>query len=700
MDDNQILNLELFKDYATGILESLDPEGAQEYSLLWLEMSGYDVYRQQQGLFRGKEMADRLGVLIVQNFPSGLVGHAEADRYLVMNDNADVVPVIDRMNEAISRTWPEARVQLKAGVCVIRGGGDNRLGLLTERAQMALRTILKNPDKTVVFYSKSMDRMIQLQTYVPNHLREAIAENHIHVQYQPIIRTMTRRICGAEALARWEDPELGAIYPGEFIPILEQRHMAHLLDACIVDLVVKDLSGQISRHKGELCPVSVNLSRYDFEDCDIFRVFEDAVEKYGLPRTLLRIEVTEGAMAIRQDVLFSVLRRFHEAGYEVWMDNYGSGYASMSVLESFRFDMVKFDIRLLRDFRTKERHDEVAVILSYNVNMIKELKMGTVVVGVETEEEYLWLKQNGFEMQQGYFFGRPQDYAGIVHSESEVEDFRSRGYFSRVGAVQVENRTSDAGGIHYVDPMAILEKKGVDVHVLVVNQTFSDYLREIGIGDAASFETMLNSASGAFQERLFEFYENVMKRDGDVTLSMMYGGSLVEMQGRMIDVNPVTKSAAILIHMSLLLARSRSRGYDFQDLMRSLYNLYDRMDLVNRTEHVVERSFMNAALYGTVIEGRDYGAAVKLFAKENVRRRDQKRFEAFLDDATIDGRLQASGRQVLEAVFEVRDGEGGYARKVFMVMPMNRRGQKVMLLTMRDDVQPEPEFRMTAKSRR
>ena len=688
MSDNQILNLELFRDYANGVLDSFGPDSGQQYCLVWMEMEGFDIYRRRQGLFCGKELVDRFGSLLIEGFPSGLIGHADADVYLVLSDRTDIEPVTMELNGKLHQIYPDARVEAKAGVCPLAGPKEP-LEILVEKTQQALHAIRGIPEQYVSWYSESMDRSIRLNSYVPYHLQEAIDKHYIHVLYQPVVRTLTGQICGAEALARWDDPVMGPIFPGEFVPILEQRHMAHLLDACIVELVAEDFAACAEDGDGELVPVSVNLSRYDFEDCDFFAVFEKSVQKHKLPRSLFRLELTEGALAVRHDLLKTELERFRQAGYEVWLDNFGSGYASMSVLEEFHFDAVKFDIHLMRDLRTEEHHSEVAAILSYTVNMVKEMKMATVIVGVETEEEYYWLRQNGFEMQQGYYFGRPQSYEEITGSERQIEDYRNRVYFSRIGAVQIDNKPTGENQTHSVDPMAIIEKRGEQIDVLVANQAFASYIRENGFRDVETFATQLNEASGAFQERLRDFLSMVAEGKKDARLTIWQAGRLVDLWGRLLARDPENHSMAVILHTSVIVEAEKNRGQDLRNVLRVIYAVYDRMDLISRTEHLVERSFLNSPDYSTMTEGRDYDTAVRLFAKEIIRRRDQKRFMDFMDDATIDERLQSENRLMLESVFEVKSRDGGYVQKAFLIIPMARRGQKAMLIAMREVVQTE-----------
>lgn len=699
MSDNQILDLELFRDYAEGVLGSLGPDGGQQYCLIWLRLKGYGVYRRQRGLFRGKELVDTFGGLLLTHFPSGLVGHAEADGYLVLSNGTDVELTVMDLNASLLRQYPDARVVAEAGVCTLGGqdgvkpggqdGAKDSLKTLVEKAQQALRSLEGKTDQRVAYYSESMDRSIRLNSYVPHHLQEAIENHYIHVLYQPIVRTLTGQICGAEALARWDDPVMGPISPGEFVPILEQRHMSHLLDACIVELVAEDFRTCGEETAAMPVPVSVNLSRYDFEDCDIFEVFQKVVREYHLPLSLFRLELSEGALTVSHDLLKNELQRFRDAGYEVWLDNFGSGYASMSVLEEFHFDAVKFDLHLMRSLRTSEKNGGAAVMLSYTVNMIKEMNMTSAIVGVETEEEYHWLRQHGFEMQQGFYFGHPQTYGGIIGSERQIEDYRSRDYFSRIGAVQIDNGTMSGNQAHGADPMAIIEKRGEELKLLVANQSLEMFVKGYGFRNSEEFARRMYTASGAMQERMRDFLDRMAEGGQNVMLTLWTGGRIMDLWGSLLAKDPERDSMAIILQASMIVESEKNRGQDLRDMLRVLYTVYDRMDLVSRTERLVERSFLNAPDYGIMIEGRDYDTAVRLFAQEVIRRRDQSRFIQFMDESTVDERLQKENRLTLVNAFEVKRRSGGYVSKAFIIIPMTTRGQRAMLIAMRDRVQTE-----------
>ena len=173
-----------------------------------------------------------------------------------------------------------------------------------------------------------------LTAYITENFQKALDNHYIQPFYQPVIRTLSRHLCSFEALARWIDPEIGMIYPDEFIPVLEKIQKIHLLDACIIRQACARI--RISMERGEnAVPVSVNLSRLDFTLCDIFTVVDNIVREYRVPHECIYVEITESLMAEQKDMMLEIVNRFRNAGYQVWMDDFGSGYSSLNVLKEF-----------------------------------------------------------------------------------------------------------------------------------------------------------------------------------------------------------------------------------------------------------------------------------------------------------------------------------------------------------------------------
>ncbi len=198
-------------------------------------------------------------------------------------------------------------------------------------------------------------------------LEHAIENKHIEIYYQPIIRTLSGKLCSFEALARWEDPKLGILNPSLFISELEREHKIHILDCYMIDEICRRYKMRLE-DKSAMVPVSFNLSRLDFSLCDIFNFIESTIRKYQVPREMFILEITESILEKNDASTKNIINKFHEAGYQVWMDDFGSGYSSLNVLKDYDFDEIKIDMEFLSVFNQKSKK-----IITSVVDMAKEL---------------------------------------------------------------------------------------------------------------------------------------------------------------------------------------------------------------------------------------------------------------------------------------------------------------------------------------
>ena len=162
---------------------------------------------------------------------------------------------------------------------------------------------------------------VDLEKYVINNIDDAISKGWIKVYYQPIIRGINYKVSRFEALSRWEDPEYGLIRPDVFIQVLEEQGLIHKLDGYVLEESCRQFKNRVDEGK-KVVPFSVNLSRKDFELCDIFEVVERPVIKYGIPRGFVIIELNEKTFDQDTGEIKEQLDRFRNAGYQICMDRY------------------------------------------------------------------------------------------------------------------------------------------------------------------------------------------------------------------------------------------------------------------------------------------------------------------------------------------------------------------------------------------
>ena len=220
-------------------------------------------------------------------------------------------------------------------------------------------------------------------------------------------------ITGAEALCRWDHTKLGWLYPFDFISTLEEAGLIFDLDSFVWERACQDL--QRWNAEGEHRAVSVNVSRDDiYEERDIPGHFRKLIKTYGLTPDQLRIEITETAFAESPELLIRTTQELRSMGFQVEMDDFGSGYSSLHMLKEVPVDRIKLDLHFLTASGDPEKS---RIIVSCIIQMINQLGMKMIAEGVETVEQADFLKSRGCSEMQGYYFHKPmpvQDYEKIL----------------------------------------------------------------------------------------------------------------------------------------------------------------------------------------------------------------------------------------------------------------------------------------------
>lgn len=435
----------------------------------------------------GNEYLIRFACELRRIFEGETILRAGADHLVVISLNLSLEGIskrIHELNKSMVGFEKGLRNQIKAGI-YIGDGTKLKPVIMMDRASLACREIHDLYNREYAVFDEQLRKKHDQQQYVLEHFEEAFEKGYFKVYYQPVYRALTGKVCGYEALARWIDPERGMISPLIFIEILEKFHLIHKLDAYIIERACKDIRDDIdSGYAYE--PVSVNLSRLDFELSDIKKIVDDAVAKYNIPKKYLNLEVTESAIASESDKIGEIIRSFRADGYEVWIDDFGSGFSSFGNLQSYDFDLLKIDMSFLRTF---DSNPKSRLIIASIVDMAKKLGIHTLAEGVETKEQFEFLKIIGCEIIQGYYFAKPmpveeyqqnrEKYCGFDVSEAaELKE-----YYDTIGTVNLlDNRPLiiNRNAIVNFMPTALFELVDDEFKFIYTNNAFSEFMASIG----------------------------------------------------------------------------------------------------------------------------------------------------------------------------------------------------------------------------
>ena len=396
-----IHNMVYFRNEAEKVLGYVTTD-KENVIFLFFDIENFKSYNEKYGFHEGNELLIKVAHMIEDSFKGSLVSRFSDDHFVVLTRIDGAKNIIGQLSGEIKKLQREVHLELKCGA--YKPVGDEAdVSLACDRARFACNSIKKHYDRTLRIYDKSLEDKFQLKHYIVNNMDNAIANGYIKVYYQPVVSTRNGCICGLEALARWEDPNYGLLSPGAFIEILEEYRQIYKLDRYIIDAVCRDYR-DAADNKKPFAPVSLNFSRLDFELCDIVGYLCDTVEKYGVPKNFIDIEITESALTDQQDFLPSAIKNLRSFGYKVWLDDFGSGYSSLNVLKDYQFDVLKIDMKFLSGFKDNEK---TRPILENIVSLTKQLKMLSLTEGVETAEQFRFLEAIGCDRAQGYLFSKP-----------------------------------------------------------------------------------------------------------------------------------------------------------------------------------------------------------------------------------------------------------------------------------------------------
>ena len=279
---------------------------------------------------------------------------------------------------------------------------------LFDRARTACGMVRGGLHNRVVVFSEEMREREIIENRLISDIKRAVDNHEFIVYYQPKfnIQADPPQLYSAEALVRWEHPELGMVPPGEFISVFEKSGHIGIVDKYVWAETARQIADWKKKY-GVNLPVSVNLSRIDIFDPDIVDTIERLVVDNGIDRGDLHLEVTESAYTENEDLVIGVIKVFMDKGYHIEMDDFGTGYSSLNMLSHMPIDVLKLDRSFIKDISGNEVDKKNIRMVELILDIAKSLKLMVVAEGVENETQLQFLKKHGCELIQGYYFSPP-----------------------------------------------------------------------------------------------------------------------------------------------------------------------------------------------------------------------------------------------------------------------------------------------------
>ena len=353
-----------------------------------------------------KALGAQINDFLHQN--EGIAGRMEGDHFdLYCAHRDDYGALLARFQAPLNRMSRNSDIRMRMGVMPWQAGLAP--AEMFDRAWSACSMVRGDYKNHLMVYDDELRRRDLLNQSLQSDLGRALEEHALEVFYQPKfeIRSESPRLSSAEALVRWRHPELGMISPADFVPLFERSGQIGAVDRYVWAEAARQIAEWRDRW-GVTLPVSVNLSRVDVFNPDLSEILDGIVAQYGLDRVDLKLEVTESAYTENADHLIRVIGGLREKGYQIEMDDFGSGYSSLNMLSSMPIDVLKMDMAFIRNIERNERDFRLVELI---IDIARYLKVPVVAEGVETENQLRLLKNAGCDLVQGYYISPPLNAA-------------------------------------------------------------------------------------------------------------------------------------------------------------------------------------------------------------------------------------------------------------------------------------------------
>lgn len=630
----------------------------ERYALLFFDVVHFKLFNVTYGIPEGDAFLQQIGHCLQEVFSGHVISRIDVDHFMVLAENRNLEEKIREAHSRILSIRPSAKVDCKAGIYQLgRWGADPNLAVT--RVKIACDSIHDSGDRFMAYYTADLDKKVELKDYVSRHMDEAVEKGYIKAYYQPIVRTVSGALCGMEALARWEDPEKGFLQPADFISALEDSRQIHKLDLEIIRQVCVNFARCMDEGR-PVVPVSVNLSRLDFLQCDIFQEVENRVLEYNVPRDMIHIEITERLLTARDAHIRQGLRRFREAGYEIWMDDFGSGYSSLNLLKDYSFDVLKIDMAFLGSSSERARN-----IISSIISMDKKIGTRSLAEGVETKEQFEFLKNNGCEKVQGYFFGKPMPYEeSLDHCMKEglkIETRAWKRYYDTIG--QVDFQTDET--------MALLAYDGHTIRYLFANEAYLAMIRSLGDHDLKEAEQYINDPTLELSASFRKCLDKCVADGKMHEIVYLVRNQFMKAAGRVIA--QCNGEACVKIRMSDITgSMTHEEQQRVYHVLHNVYAVYDGIFLQDRDKDTLEPLAVSDGDWSEhekISHARLYD---RHFALSSIYADDYERYLAFMDMDTLEKRIRQAKTGFLSGFFRTRVEDGRFIWMIHTLIPIPR----------------------------
>ncbi len=374
-------------------------------ALLFLDLDRFKDVNDTMGYTAGDQMliqvGERLQRLVGKN---GFVARLSGDEFAVYLKNVrenEIDAFTDRLKKALEEPFELVGSQTPSsasvGIAVV-DGTSNDATEITRWADLALNKAKATRRGAVVRFAEELDQTVQLRSQLARDMRVGLKANDFRLVYQPLVNARTLRASGVEALIRWNHPERGPVSPGIFIPIAEHSGLIRDISIWVMNRAFTD-----SRNWSDLT-LSVNVSPIHMKHPEFINDVHAALEETGANPRQICLEITEGVLLDHSETMRRQLSELRRLGFKIVLDDFGTGYSSLSYLHYYSFDRIKIDKSFVQGL---DGVMQSPAIVQAVISLSHMSGADVVAEGVETSQQYEFLKEAGCDIIQGYYFFEP-----------------------------------------------------------------------------------------------------------------------------------------------------------------------------------------------------------------------------------------------------------------------------------------------------
>lgn len=397
------------------------------YALLFLDLDKFKAINDTLGHGVGDQLLQKVADRLRHSLRAyDVVARLGGDEFVILvselESEEQVTRIALKIINVISAPYPnlaghDVEIGTSIGIALYPRDGHDAETLLSH-ADAAMYKAKNIGRGTYRFYDASLNTSSARRLELASRFRRAITDGEFCLHFQARVELDQYRLVGLEALVRWEHPEHGLIYPGEFISLAEESDLIIALGNWVIDATCR----QINVWRGAcipVVPVAVNMSAKQLNNPALADQIIATLERHAIPAGLFEIEVTESAFVDNMDIAQKVLSRLANHGIRISLDDYGTGFSGLTYLKRLPIAAVKIDRSFVRDIRN-DTND--AMIVSSTISLAHNLKLKVVAEGVESKEQVVHLKTAGCDQVQGFYFQRPA-------AADTIEPLLRRGHF-------------------------------------------------------------------------------------------------------------------------------------------------------------------------------------------------------------------------------------------------------------------------------